>query len=107
MTKEILRVLLLGVAIGGLVPGLAGASCGDGVVDIGESCDLGAGNGSSATCCTTLCEFRAVGFTCRSVAGSCDLTETCTGADANCPADTFKASDVQCRSVAGQCDMPE
>jgi hypothetical protein len=107
MTKEILRVLLLGAVIGAYLPSLAGATCGDGMLDLGESCDLGAGNGTATTCCTTLCEFRAIGFTCRSAAGVCDLAETCTGADANCPMDAFKASDVQCRAAAGECDMPE
>jgi hypothetical protein len=106
MTKEMLRVLLVGSALV-VVPSLALAVCGDGFVDPGESCDLGAGNGSSTTCCTTLCEYRAVGFTCRPATAFCDVTETCTGGDANCPLDGFKGSDVQCRTAAGDCDMAE
>ncbi len=105
--KNILLGLLLAIVLGTTVAPSALAVCGDGVVDSGESCDLGAGNGSPTTCCTTLCEFRAVGFTCRTSAGVCDVAETCTGADGNCPVDTFKASDVQCRTAAGACDVPE
>ena len=63
MTKEMLRVLLLGSVLGLVTPSLATAVCGDGFVDPGESCDLGAGNGLTTTCCTTLCEYRGVGFT--------------------------------------------
>src|SRR2546428_3362776 len=107
MTKEMLRVLLLGSVLGLVTPSLATAVCGDGFVDPGESCDLGASNGLTTTCCTTLCEYRGVGFTCRPATAVCDVAETCTGTDANCPADGFKASDVQCRSAVGDCDMPE
>ena len=61
----------------------AWAVCGDGALDGGESCDLGAGNGLGSTCCTTLCEFRAAGNTCRGSGGSCDIIETCSGAAAD------------------------
>jgi hypothetical protein len=107
MTKEILWVVLLGAALVLVGPASAAPPCGDGNLDPGESCDLGSGNGDPSTCCTTLCEFRAVGFTCRPSAGPCDLTESCTGTSQDCPADGFQASNFQCRAAAGPCDLPE
>jgi hypothetical protein len=83
------------------------AVCGDGVVDGVEQCDLGAGNGAADTCCTTLCEFRAVGLTCRPTAGPCDVLETCTGGSDTCPADAFQPATFQCRPEAGGCDVAE
>ena len=61
MTKE----RLCGIGLAGtsvfLVCRLALAACGDGNPDPGESCDLGAANGSGTSCCTALCEFRIAG----------------------------------------------
>jgi Disintegrin len=85
----------------------AWAVCGDGVLDVGEQCDLGAGNGTAGTCCTNLCENRAAGLTCRPAAGACDLAETCTGTSGTCPADAFRASNFICRPVADACDVQE
>src|SRR6188474_367757 len=82
---------------------IAAAACGDGVVDGGEQCDLGAGNGSATSCCTTLCEFRAVGLTCRPTAGDCDVIETCNGTSDQCPADGFQPANFVCRTAAGGC----
>jgi hypothetical protein len=104
MTKEMLRGLALATV---LVARIAFGACGDGVVDSGEECDLGPANGTATSCCTTLCEFRAAGNTCRAVAGPCDMAETCTGTSDTCPADGFKASNVVCRPVAGACDVAE
>jgi hypothetical protein len=86
---------------------LALAVCGDGTLDVGEQCDLGGDNGSATSCCTTLCEYRAVGLTCRTSAGPCDVVESCTGDNENCPADGFQSSSFQCRVAAGLCDLPE
>ena len=83
------------------------AACGDGTPDPGEQCDLGAANGDPSSCCTTLCEFRAVGLVCRPSAGDCDVAEACTGASATCPTDMFQPSNFQCRPAAGACDLPE
>src|SRR5262249_45514378 len=35
--------------------------CGDGIVTSGEQCDLGGANGSTTSCCTATCQFRASG----------------------------------------------
>src|SRR5258705_7799806 len=72
------------------------AACGDGMLDPGEQCDLGAGNGSSTTCCTTLCEFRAEDNVCRPAANACDLPELCTGASDTCPPDLIIPEGASC-----------
>src|SRR5438132_986143 len=48
------------------------AACGDGHVDAGEQCDLGAQNGQSGSCCTATCTFVTAGSTCRASTGACD-----------------------------------
>jgi len=63
------------------------APCGNGTLDAGEQCDLGAGNGSPSSCCTASCALRASGAVCRPAAGACDTAESCTGATAACPGD--------------------
>lgn len=68
-----------------LAPVAALATCGDGVVDGGESCDLGALNGDDSSCCTAGCELRAGGAICRPAAGVCDVADTCDGASPECP----------------------
>jgi hypothetical protein len=75
-------------------PGLA--ACGDGVVDGSEQCDLGAGNGSPTTCCTTLCEFRAEDNACRPAVDACDVTEFCTGESDACPANVIIPEGASC-----------
>lgn len=47
------------------------------------------------------------GKACRSVAGDCDVAETCDGARLDCPEDTFVPSGTLCRSAADICDAPE
>jgi hypothetical protein len=54
-------------------------SCGNGAVNAGEQCDEGVDNGTTTSCCTAGCQFRAGGETCRVSAGVCDPTEMCTG----------------------------
>src|SRR5207249_287085 len=39
--------------------------CGDGFVDPSESCDQGAANGTSTSCCTSACTFKSSGTQCR------------------------------------------
>ena len=72
------------------------AACGDGVVEVGEQCDLAAGNGSPTTCCTTLCEFRAEDNVCRPAANACDLPELCTGVSDTCPPDLVIPEGASC-----------
>jgi hypothetical protein len=84
--------------------------CGNGVVDasVGEQCDLAGSNGSSTSCCTSQCTFRASGQTCRAATGGgCDVAETCSGAAATCPADGFQPNGFVCRGSAGDCDPQE
>jgi hypothetical protein len=106
MTKDILRTVVLAAGFA-LVPAIAFAICGDGVVDSGEQCDLGGANGSPTSCCTTLCEYRSAGLTCRANADTCDVPETCTGTSEFCPADAFQPTNFQCRPAAGLCDQAE
>ncbi|HXC53508.1 MAG TPA: NF038122 family metalloprotease [Candidatus Limnocylindrales bacterium] len=82
-------------------------SCGDSVVQAGESCDLGAGNGPAPSCCTSSCTFAASTTTCRSSTAICDAAEKCTGASSSCPANGFSASSVLCRNSSGVCDPSE
>jgi hypothetical protein len=83
--------------------------CGNGVVDgpAGEQCDEGAGNGTSGSCCTSQCQFKAPATTCRPAAGDCDLAETCSGMSGACPFDFKKPNGSGCRAANGQCDVPE
>ncbi len=94
---------------------------------LGGSCSLGSdcqsGWCSDSVCCNSACGNSAPddcqacnasgicstlsGTTCRAAAGVCDQAETCTGASASCPANTFKSSSVTCRAATGECDLPE
>jgi hypothetical protein len=95
-----------GQKFGTQTPTVSVTSCGNGIVDAGEQCDLGAVNGASTSCCTAACAFRATGQTCRASAGQCDVAETCTGTSGACPADSFAASTMACTgaSQGAACD---
>src|SRR5215468_280456 len=80
------------------------AACGDGVLDVGEQCDVGAN--TAGTCCTSSCTLVAAGTECRAAAGDCDLAEVCDGILPLCPPNLFKPPQV-CRPAAGLCDLPE
>jgi hypothetical protein len=82
-------------------------NCGDGAVVGTEQCDESGANGSPTSCCTASCQFRSSGQTCRSAAGGCDLSETCTGSTGSCPTDVLHASGDVCRSSSGVCDVAE
>jgi hypothetical protein len=51
--------------------------------------------------------LEPAGTVCRAASGPCDLDETCSGLEASCPADTFRASGSLCRQEAGACDVAE
>src|SRR5581483_3600094 len=86
------------------------SSCGDGTPDTNfsrEQCDQGSAvNGTAGSCCTSSCQFKGAGITCRASAGQCDVAETCTGSSATCPADGFASSATTCTgaSQGGVCD---
>ena len=51
-------------------------ACGNGVVDPGEQCDAGSGNGQAGSCCTTGCNFAPEGKPCPD-GNACNGAETC------------------------------
>jgi hypothetical protein len=59
--------------------------------------------GTSADCVPT---FQS-GLACRPATGTCDVAESCNGAQAGCPADGFVVASSICRPVAGGCDVEE
>ncbi len=85
--------------------------CGDGVIDggAGETCDEGASNGASDSCCTNICQLRTSGDVCRPNADFCDVQETCDGVSPTCPADSFEPPTVVCRAASSGevCDVDE
>ena len=85
----------------------AGVACGNGVIDPGESCDLGVNNGAPGTCCQTNCTSVAAGAVCRASTGGCDPAETCNGTSGSCPANVMLAAGTTCRGSAGVCDVAE
>src|SRR5437870_3376047 len=84
---------------------IAGACCGNGIVDPAEACDDG--NQLNGDCCSANCKFEPPATVCRPAAGPCDAAELCTGSSAQCPADTLKPSTFECRPAAGPCDAAE
>lgn len=68
-----------------MAPAVALATCGDGVLDGGEECDLGIHNGNATSCCTAACALRPSGEICRPAAGVCDVDDACDGANPQCP----------------------
>jgi cysteine-rich repeat protein len=82
---------------------IAPALCGNSAVESGETCDDG--NTVGGDCCSDTCQLEPSGSVCRAAAGACDLAETCTGSDPQCPADV--KSTAECRAAAGACDVAE
>lgn len=83
------------------------ATCGDGVVVASESCDDGAANGGTGSCCSTTCTLRPAGTACRPAVGACDEAELCDGQGARCPDDLLARAGAPCRAAAGACDVAE
>src|SRR5262249_12319927 len=65
----------------------APCTCGDGVVGVGEDCDIAL---PDSGCCGEDCKLMAPGAICRAAAGDCDVGEMCDGSTAVCPADAKK-----------------
>ncbi|TMA53501.1 MAG: hypothetical protein E6J75_15275, partial [Deltaproteobacteria bacterium] len=84
---------------------IAGACCGNGVIDPGEDCDDG--NQLNGDCCSSTCKFEPATTVCRAAAGPCDAAEFCTGTSAQCPVDALKPATFECRPAAGACDAAE
>lgn len=81
------------------------SACGDGAIDC-QACSAAAGGAANGTC-TPLTTSAAEGVVCRSSAGVCDVSETCTTTSTLCPPDAFELPDVECRTTAGGCDVAE
>jgi len=60
------------------------STCGDGHVDQGEQCDLGANNGKAASCCTASCKFASAGTACTDQIPSDCFAAQCSGTSATC-----------------------
>lgn len=107
---------------------IAGAQCGNGIVEEGEDCDCGGSEGcgdnkccDASTCkftegsvcddandgCCTSCQFSSANTVCRASTGVCDIEEKCTGNSSTCPTDTYKADGDSCgnglQCASGQC----
>ena len=59
--------------------------CGNGYTETREGCDQASGNGTTASCCSSSCQLKSSGTTCRASAGVCDVVDTCSGASDVCP----------------------
>jgi len=66
------------VGAGTCVPS-GSSTCGNGVVEPGEQCDDGPGNGQPGDCCTAACLFQAAGTACTEDGDLCTL-DACDGA---------------------------
>jgi len=100
------------------------ATCGNGLVERGETCDCGpAGCTGIDPCCDeTSCTYAAgatcagqdgccdlntcspapSGTTCREAGESCDLAETCDGVHADCPVDRAEPAGTACTTAGSE-----
>jgi cysteine-rich repeat protein len=105
---RIATACIISAAMAVVIAGRASASvCGNGILEAGEQCDLGAPNGSSGVCCSATCQFKSSSIVCRPSAGVCDPAELCPGNGPICPADAKSPTTTFCRASAGQCDLPD
>jgi uncharacterized delta-60 repeat protein len=78
-------------------------TCGDGLLDPGESCDVGSQNGQPTACCTATCNFVAAFTQCRASTSLCDVAEFCTGINGPCPVDLPVPDGTSCARDADPC----
>jgi hypothetical protein len=106
------------------VPGGARPSCGDAVVQEGETCDCGSSDCTDIDpCCNgalcqlegdaecsdfndTCCESCVVigqneAVVCREARSACDIAELCTGGSKDCPSDSFESAGADCEDDRG------
>ena len=93
------------------------SSCTSGYCVDGVCCDSACGNGQANDCqaCSVsegssmdgVCAVLSADHICRPAAGACDVDETCTGIQADCPSDNFRDATHVCRAAAGVCDVDE
>lgn len=81
--------------------------CGDGTIETGESCDDGTDNGTSASCCDSVCEFQPADTACdgSGIMGDCDAPDTC-NATGVC-IDNVEPMTTSCRAAPDVCDVEE
>ncbi|ESO12626.1 hypothetical protein HELRODRAFT_187932 [Helobdella robusta] len=97
---------------------VASSTCGNGVVEDGETCDCGGlpSDVCNPSCCNKVtcqlvstyqcasglccdlptCKFYQANTVCRGASGTCDIQELCGGTSAYCPEDTYKHDGTQC-----------
>ena len=76
--------------------------CGNSVIDGGEQCDQGAGNGTSGSCCDLNCQLVPSGI-CRAAANECDIAEGCNGFAGDCPPNNVQPGGVPCSTDGNEC----
>jgi hypothetical protein len=96
--------------------------CGNGIREGDEICDCGSEGecddpccdaatcrpaaGAQCTkgeCCTSTCQFKSPGTTCRGSSGQCDIEERCTGQSAECPSDVYIQDGSSCNNGQNYC----
>ncbi|PWY91644.1 zincin, partial [Aspergillus sclerotioniger CBS 115572] len=94
---------------------ITAGECGNGIVEAGEDCDCGDNCDDNACCngetcqfatgavcddaagpCCTGCQFANASTICRPGTGPCDIQETCTGRNSDCPADRHVSDGQSC-----------
>jgi len=86
---------------------MSGVECTSGHCFDGRCCNRSCG-GDCEFCSTAgTCTFEPMTTICRPDAGTCDITERCTGSTSTCPSDTLVPMNQACRPSAGVCDPAE